>query len=153
MVIFGARGDLAKRLLVPALYNLAAARQLSPGFRVLGVDHGQCDDAGFRQALGAFLEEIADSAGSEFGRARISRRTWQWLASRIYYQIGDFEDEAAYEAIGCDRLEDLAARAAVRPSSTWPWPRGSSATSSSGWTRRASATRPKGDRAAPSDGW
>jgi glucose-6-phosphate 1-dehydrogenase len=38
MVIFGAAGDLTKRLVVPALYNLASARQLSDKFRLVGVD-------------------------------------------------------------------------------------------------------------------
>ena len=36
MVIFGAGGDLTKRLLFPALYNLARAKLLSPEFKVLG---------------------------------------------------------------------------------------------------------------------
>src|SRR6185295_2512102 len=38
MVIFGAAGDLTKRLVVPALYNLANDRQLSEEFRLVGVD-------------------------------------------------------------------------------------------------------------------
>lgn len=38
MVIFGAAGDLTKRLVVPALYNLAKAGQLADGFRLVGVD-------------------------------------------------------------------------------------------------------------------
>jgi glucose-6-phosphate 1-dehydrogenase len=38
MVIFGAAGDLTKRLVVPALYNLAHAEQLSGGFQLVGVD-------------------------------------------------------------------------------------------------------------------
>jgi len=38
MVIFGAAGDLTKRLVVPALYNLVNARLLPNGFRLVGVD-------------------------------------------------------------------------------------------------------------------
>ena len=38
MVIFGAAGDLTKRLIVPALYNLANDQQLSDNFRLVGVD-------------------------------------------------------------------------------------------------------------------
>ena len=41
MVIFGAAGDLTGRLLIPALYNLARARLLSPEFAVLGVARAQ----------------------------------------------------------------------------------------------------------------
>ena len=39
IVIFGAAGDLTKRLIVPALYNLTSARQLANGFQLVGVDH------------------------------------------------------------------------------------------------------------------
>ena len=38
MVIFGAAGDLTKRLVVPALYNLAETHQLSNQFQLVGVD-------------------------------------------------------------------------------------------------------------------
>ena len=38
MVIFGAAGDLTKRLVVPALYNLVNAQRLSEEFRLVGVD-------------------------------------------------------------------------------------------------------------------
>ena len=40
MVIFGAGGDLTKRLVAPALYNLVTAKRLPDGFRLVGVDHG-----------------------------------------------------------------------------------------------------------------
>lgn len=106
MVIFGARGDLTKRLLVPALYNLADAKLLSPGFNILGVDHGQDDDAGLRKELGDFLKVLASSKDSEFGAARIDAGSWKWLADRLFYQIGDFEDPATYAALA-GRLEAM----------------------------------------------
>jgi len=106
MVIFGARGDLAKRLLVPALYNLSDAGLLSAGLRVLGLDHGACDDADFRASLGGFLKELASSKDSEFGRAKIHARTWNWLADRMSYQIGDFEDDATYTALA-QKIQEL----------------------------------------------
>jgi glucose-6-phosphate 1-dehydrogenase len=99
MVIFGARGDLAKRLLVPALYNLTAAGLLSQDFKVIGVDHGDCDDARFRKALGDFLKGLASAKDSEFGAKAIDSAAWKWLAQRLYYQIGDFEDAASYAAL------------------------------------------------------
>ena len=43
MVIFGAGGDLTKRLVVPALYNLVTAKRLPEGFRLVGVDHAARD--------------------------------------------------------------------------------------------------------------
>jgi len=45
MVIFGAAGDLTKRLVVPALYNLANDHQLSEEFRLVGVDLGAMSGA------------------------------------------------------------------------------------------------------------
>lgn len=96
LVIFGARGDLAKRLLVPALYNLDVAGQLAKDFRILGVDHGQCDDAGLRDSLGGFLRALAADKDSEFGAAKIDPKAWDDLAGRMTYQIGDFEDAATY---------------------------------------------------------
>src|SRR3546814_12680681 len=86
MAIFGARGDLVKRLLAPALYNLAHAGRLNDGFKVLGIDRAAGDDAGFADGLGDFLHELADETDSEFGHAKIDAKSWQWLAGRIAYQ-------------------------------------------------------------------
>ena len=46
MVIFGAAGDLTKRLVVPALFNLARSGQLSEGFRLVGVDLAEGSEIG-----------------------------------------------------------------------------------------------------------
>lgn len=99
LVIFGARGDLAKRLLVPALYNLKAANRLADDFKILGVDHGQCDDARFRGDLGDFLHQLAADKNSEFGQAKIDETAWKGLAEAMSYRIGDFEDAATYAKI------------------------------------------------------
>jgi len=99
MVIFGARGDLNKRLLTPALYNLAHDGLLADGFRILGVDHGDIDAEGLRTLLGDFLHDLASDAQSEFGKAKIDAKTWSWLAGRMDYQRGGFEDDATYAAL------------------------------------------------------
>ena len=106
LVIFGARGDLTKRLLVPALYNLADAKLLGDGFKVLGVDHGDGDDDGLRSSLGDFLQTLAASKDSEFGASRIDAPSWTWLSNRLFYEVGDFEDDAAYAALA-KRLKTL----------------------------------------------
>ena len=51
LVIFGAGGDLTKRLLMPALYNLADSHLLDEGLKIIGVDHGDNSDQGWRKAL------------------------------------------------------------------------------------------------------
>jgi len=99
MVIFGARGDLNKRLLTPALYNLAHDGLLADGFRILGVDHGDCDAKGLRKLLGDFLHDLASDKLSEFGKAKIDAKAWSWIAERIDYQQGDFEDAATYQTL------------------------------------------------------
>ncbi|MGO9628096.1 MAG: hypothetical protein ACLPXW_03760, partial [Xanthobacteraceae bacterium] len=51
MVIFGAAGDLTKRLVVPALYNLANDHQLSDEFRLVGIDLAAMTAAQWRASL------------------------------------------------------------------------------------------------------
>ena len=51
LVIFGAGGDLTKRLLMPSLYNLAGAGLLPEGFSILGVDHSDGTDESLRETL------------------------------------------------------------------------------------------------------
>jgi glucose-6-phosphate 1-dehydrogenase len=98
-VVFGARGDLTKRLLIPSIYNLAHAGLLDDGFRILGVDHGDCDDAGLRKGLGDFIAGLAKGHG-EFGSTKLDAKAWRWVEERISYLKGDFEDPATYTALG-----------------------------------------------------
>ena len=58
MVIFGAAGDLTKRLVVPALYNLATAQQLSDGFRLVGVDRAAKSTQEWRAGLTDTMKEF-----------------------------------------------------------------------------------------------
>ncbi len=104
MVIFGAAGDLAKRLLVPALYNLSCAGLLSDRFRVVGIDRDEADDETFRGRLGDFLKTLAADPQSEFGAGKIDAKAWKWLADRMSYQVGDFAAPATYADIA-ERLK------------------------------------------------
>src|SRR4051794_12694001 len=58
-VIFGATGDLTKRLLVPALYNLAASNLLPENFAIVGMVRQPMTDDGFREMLQAGLHDFA----------------------------------------------------------------------------------------------
>ena len=51
LVIFGAGGDLTKRLLMPALYNLSCSELLPDDFALFGVDRGDSSDDGWKQSL------------------------------------------------------------------------------------------------------
>ena len=91
IVIFGAGGDLTKRLLMPALYNLAAGGLLDERFRVIGVDRAEFDDEAFRAHLEAAVQDFALNrrGGDAFDAA-----AWAWVRPRLTYLRGDFDDPA-----------------------------------------------------------
>jgi glucose-6-phosphate 1-dehydrogenase len=100
LVIFGAAGDLTKRLLMPALYNLTQAGLLDANFKILGCDHNVRTDAEFRQQQTEFFHQVASDKNSEFGKAKINAAAWKKLSGRLFYLSGDFEDDATYKALG-----------------------------------------------------
>jgi glucose-6-phosphate 1-dehydrogenase len=98
IVIFGATGDLTKRLLVPSLCHLHHSQLLSERFALLGVARTPMTDDDFRQRLG-------DSVGT---LAKVEHEDWQWLAPRCHYISGAFDDPRTYEALAL-RLERVSA--------------------------------------------
>jgi glucose-6-phosphate 1-dehydrogenase len=108
MIIFGAGGDLTKRLLLPALYNLARAKLLSPDFKVLGVDHVAGDDDTFRSTHERFFKTLAAGGNSEAGEDKIDAAVWSWLSARLFYQTADFEDDTAFRQLAA-RIDDWGA--------------------------------------------
>jgi len=99
-VIFGASGDLTKRLLVPALYNLAHEQVLDPDFDIIGVDLVQRNDEEFRTYLSETLRTFASTGGGEFGATELDETVWSWRAARFHYITGDFDDPDTYRLIG-----------------------------------------------------
>ena len=98
LVIFGAAGDLTKRKLIPALYNLKHSNLLSDNFAVVGVARAEMTDDEFRRRLRDDMKQFATD--------EIDQKEWQWLSDRFYYLSGDFEDEDTYERVK-QRLEKL----------------------------------------------
>jgi glucose-6-phosphate 1-dehydrogenase len=96
MVIFGAGGDLTKRLVVPALYNLACAKLLPKEFAVVGVDLADHTDEDWRQSLEAMTVEFVKHGGD---KEQLNQDVWRWLTQRMTYQRGDFNDPATYESL------------------------------------------------------
>ena len=123
MVIFGASGDLTKRKLIPALYNLARDKLLSQEFAVVGFATRDYTTETFRAHLDEAMEEHA--AGLD-RRVRI----WEWLRERIYYVSGSLQDPAAYGRLEA-QIKDAAQRTRPRTiiSTTSRWRRSSSARS------------------------
>ncbi|MBL6617162.1 MAG: glucose-6-phosphate dehydrogenase [Reyranella sp.] len=96
MVIFGAGGDLTKRLVTPALYNLVTAKQLPDGFRLVGVDHSDMSVEDWRKRLGDMMNEAVASPTGEFQADHIDQTAWKWLTDRMSYMTGDFNDPQTY---------------------------------------------------------
>jgi glucose-6-phosphate 1-dehydrogenase len=89
-VLFGAAGDLTKRKLIPALFNLVKAKLLPDAFAVMGVSVDDLDAAAFRRQVSEFLP-TTDSAALE------------WLYARLNYERGDFADPNLFARLR-DRL-------------------------------------------------
>jgi glucose-6-phosphate 1-dehydrogenase len=88
MVIFGAAGDLTRRKLIPALYNLAKAELLSREFAIVGIARGAMSTDDFRNKVS---QDIKQFAGSE-----VDPDIWEWFTRRLYYITGEFNDKALY---------------------------------------------------------
>ncbi len=106
LVLFGARGDLARRLVMPALYNLRRAGQLDERFAIVGFDHGDISEAAWRRMIGDALRRQAKRGGGEFQADGIDEDTWRWLSRRMYYQRGSFTVATDYRALKT-RLAEL----------------------------------------------
>src|SRR5712672_1220146 len=84
MVVFGASGDLTKRKLIPALYNLAKDNLLSPNFALVGFARNEFTTDEFRERLSEEIKLYATS--------NVDPELWKWFAERIYYMSGEFSD-------------------------------------------------------------
>jgi glucose-6-phosphate 1-dehydrogenase len=85
MVIFGATGDLTKRKLFPALYNLARENFLPPNFAIVGVGRQEMGSDEFRDLMHENLKEFAGADGDG--------DLLEWFCSRTFYTGGDFDDD------------------------------------------------------------
>jgi len=88
MVIFGAGGDLTKRLLIPAIYNLATSKLLPEQFAIVGVSIEPFSTEQYR--------EQATKDIHQFATCEVKDDSWDWFVKRIYYVSGDFHDGNLY---------------------------------------------------------
>ena len=91
LVIFGASGDLTKRLLIPAIYHLKRSRLLPENFAIAGV-------ARTEQTDGAFCDGL-QKALKQFSNEPVDASAWDWLASRMRYLSGDLDNPATYQRL------------------------------------------------------
>ena len=106
MVIFGASGDLTKRKLIPALYNLLRSNYLPEDFAVIGFAFDAMTTEQFRDRI--------TQAAKELSEAPIEPESWSRFVERLHYMQGDFSDPAAY-----DRLRELSLALLERASNVW----------------------------------
>src|SRR5262249_41952156 len=87
MIIFGASGDLTKRLLVPALYNLACDGLLAENFAMIGSARSEMTNEAFREQMSAYIKKFHT-------RQEFDQEVWDKLVSRFYYSAGKTDDPA-----------------------------------------------------------
>jgi glucose-6-phosphate 1-dehydrogenase len=88
IVIFGAAGDLTKRKLLPALYNLKASGLLPRQLAIVGVTRKEKSHEQFREEQSKDIREFATRA--------VDDALWDELRSTLYYQAGEFTDPETY---------------------------------------------------------
>jgi glucose-6-phosphate 1-dehydrogenase len=101
VVIFGAAGDLTKRKLLPALYNLKAHGLLPRELAVVGVARKEKSHEQFRDEQSRDIREFATTA--------VDGALWAELRDAMYYLAGDFSDPATYSQLA-NLLGDVAKR-------------------------------------------
>jgi glucose-6-phosphate 1-dehydrogenase len=105
LVIFGATGDLTRRKLIPALYNLAADGNLPSGLAVVCFARRDKTSEGFREELG--------EAARKYSRRPVNDELWARFAANIFYHRSSFDDPVGYVSLGKE-LEALDTRLGTR---------------------------------------
>jgi glucose-6-phosphate 1-dehydrogenase len=109
MVIFGAGGDLARRLLFPALYNLARTRLLPDKLAIVGVDIADITADAWRASLLDALKGFAHNPNSESEIDSFQQDAWNRLSAHMSYVQGDLNDPKLYDRLS-ETLDGVAER-------------------------------------------
>ncbi|MBX9825868.1 MAG: glucose-6-phosphate dehydrogenase [Xanthobacteraceae bacterium] len=99
LVVFGITGDLAHRLLMPALYNLACWKLLPARFSVVGVGRSPTTAGELRKSLTESIRRFVGDKSAEFAADTLRETDWDKVVSRLDYVRGDVDDPATYEAL------------------------------------------------------
>jgi glucose-6-phosphate 1-dehydrogenase len=91
LVIFGVTGDLSRKKLLPAIYDLANRGLLPPGFVVLGYARRDWGDGDF--------EDFARRHAQEHARTPWREEVWQRLVGSIKFVAGAFDDDAGFDTL------------------------------------------------------
>lgn len=91
MIIFGATGDLTKRKLFPALYNLAKQKFLPESFAVVGVGRQEMSSEEFQKKI---REDLIEFIGKD-----VDEDLLKWFEARIHYTGGEFGEKKTFEQL------------------------------------------------------
>ncbi len=97
LVVFGVTGDLARKKLIPAVYDLANRGLLPPGFVLLGFARRDWGDGEF--------EGLAREAAKKGARTEFRDEVWQRLADSIRFLPGSFDDDDAFDTLASTLTE------------------------------------------------
>ena len=91
LVIFGVTGDLSRKKLMPAVYDLANRGLLPPGFSLIGFARREWQDQDFA--------EVVHDAVKEYARTPFREEVWQQLAQGMRFVQGTFDEDASFETL------------------------------------------------------
>jgi glucose-6-phosphate 1-dehydrogenase len=101
VILFGASGDLAKRKVIPAMYDLAQYNSLGECYAIIGFARTTMTDETFRNSVGEAAKTI-----SEVGP--IDPQKWSDFAANLFYTEGDYSNPESYSRLS-RRLAELEA--------------------------------------------
>ncbi|WP_248581962.1 glucose-6-phosphate dehydrogenase [Nocardioides sp. InS609-2] len=91
MVLFGVTGDLSRKKVMPAIYDLANRGLLPPGFSLVGYARRDWADQDFAQ--------IVHDSVKQYARTEFREEVWKQLAEGLRFVQGDFDDDGAFETL------------------------------------------------------
>ncbi|HLV75716.1 glucose-6-phosphate 1-dehydrogenase [Actinomadura hallensis] len=91
LVLFGVTGDLSRKKLLPAIYDLANRGLLPPGFALVGFARRDWDHQDFRQ--------IAHDSVKKHARTPFREDVWTHLSEGMHFVPGTFDDPGAFDAL------------------------------------------------------
>ncbi len=97
LVVFGITGDLARKKLIPAVYDLANRGLLPPGFALLGFARRDWGDDDF--------EKLAKGAAENGARTPFREDVWARVAESIRFVPGSFDDDEAFDRLAATLVE------------------------------------------------
>jgi glucose-6-phosphate 1-dehydrogenase len=109
LTIFGAGGDLTKRLLMPAIYNLSRAKLLPEKFAIIAVDRAPKPVDAFRNYLAEGVRSFVSDTASGPATEPFDTQAWDFIASRITHFGGDLTLPDTYA-----RLHEVLERTAAQ---------------------------------------